>query len=249
MQYLVFGALLILGAAVVGLSLYISHRKNCVCVNVVDSRFDMDFDEKSIKSIRIIHILEFEVAGETRRIETDIIPVREIKGAKLKLYYNKEKESLYRPEFSRYIAYVFAFMTSGIFCFALYFLYNVQDMALFDRISADEWFIAFLALIVLTAFLHMDVLLNPSIIKTKGNYEGVIYSEDGNIEEVYSLWYGEHRQYTTRVKGMKIKNDNKKTVVLFYNTKTGVAKRIHELIISVCVGTIALAVMIAFIVI
>ena len=188
MQYLLFGALLMLGAAVVALSLFVSHRKNRVCVNVVDSRFDIDRVGESIKNIRIIHALEFDIAGEKKKIETDIIPVREIKGAKIKLFYNKEKGMLYRLEISRYISYILAFMMSGVFCFLLYFLYGEPAAALFEQISQDEWLIVFLALIVLTAFLHLDVLLNPSIIKIKGNYEGEICSDEGNVEEVYSLF-------------------------------------------------------------
>ena len=244
MLYLIFGTLLILGGVGCGLSFYMPHKKNRIVVKVVDSRLNMERNDESIKQIQIVHLLEFEHEGETKQIESDLIPVREIKDAKLHMYYNKEEATVYRPDFAPYISIILAFVMSGICCYALYYL---RDFSVMKNLSIENLLLGFLAVVAVIAFLHMDVLINPSVIKTKGNYEGVICTENGMVEDVYSLWYGEHRQYTTRAKGMLIRKKTERPVVLFYNTKTGVARRIHELIISAVIGISALAAIVVLI--
>jgi len=238
MLYLVFGTLLILGAAVIGLVLYMSHKKNQIYMNVVENRCELERDAESIKRIRVIHELEFELNDEIVKVETDTIPVREIKDAKLRMYYDRENGLVYRPDFRIYTSVILAFVICGICCFIFYFL---QGMILPEVMTEKSIFILFLSVIAVVAFSHLSIFVNPAIIKTKGNYEGVMCPEDRGIEEeVYSLWYGEHRQYTTRVKGMRVRHNTESPVILFYHTRTGVARRIHEIIISAVFGIAAL---------
>lgn len=238
MLYLVFGTLLILGACIIGLTLYLSQKKNLILMQVMESRCDVKQESDFIRSIRVVHKLEFELDGEKKMVETDLIPVREIQGALLRVYYDRNRGSVYRPDFKRYTSIVFAFILCGICCLGLYILH---EFALLQVLTAEGAFVLLFSVIALVAFSRLDLLVNPAIIKTKGNYEGIMCPEgEENDVEVYSLWYGEHRQYTTRIKGMRIRSNTEAPVILFYNTKTGVAHRIHEMIISIIFGLAAL---------
>lgn len=238
MLYLVFGTLLILGAGIIGLTLYTSHKKNRILMSVTESRCEVEQEADSVRSIRVVHELEFELDGEKMKTETDLIPVREIQGAQLHVYYDRNSGSVYRPDFKLYISIIFAFVLCGICCLGLYIL---QEFSMLQVLTVEGAFVLLFSIIALVAFSHLDVLVNPAIIKTKGNYEGVMCPEgEENDVEVYSLWYGEHRQYTTRVKGMRVRSNAQSPVILFYNTKTGVAHRIHEMIISIIFGLAAL---------
>lgn len=244
MQYLVFGVLLILGAVVIGLFLYLSHVKNKVEAIVLESYCDIKQKGQEIENITVTHLLEFELDGEKKKIETDMFPVRELGGAKFFLHYDKGNERVFIPDFERYYPFLAAFFLSGVFCLVLYFL-ELNEWDFLQLLSQSEWLALLFGGIAVVSFSHVTMIINPAVLKTKGNFEGVLMSEDeGNEVEVYSLWYGEHRQYAKRTRGMALKQNPEKTVTLFYNTKTGTVCRLHEFGISMCVSAAAFLAMI-----
>jgi len=244
MQYLVFGALLILGAVVPGLFLYLSHAKNKAEAVVLESYCDIKRNEQEIEDIRVTHVLEFETEGQKKKIETDLFPVRELKGAKLTLYYNKKEEQVYAPDYAKYYPFLCGFLLSGVMCFVLYFC-TQKEQILSLEFKQSELLALLLGVIAVVTFSHVTVLINPAVLGTKGNFEGVLKAPDGSSEaEVYSLWYGEHRQYGKRMKGMLLKQSPERTVRLFFNTRTGCVCRLHEFVISMCVSVVAFIAMI-----
>ena len=244
MQYLVFGALLVLGAVVMGLFLYLSHVKNKAEAVVLGSYCDIKRNEQEIENIKVTHVLEFEIEGEKKKVETDLFPVRELNGAKLTLYYNKKKEEVYVPDCAKYYSFLTAFFLSGVICFALYWS-RQKPLNLLQLYSEPECLAFLLGMIAVVTFSYVTVIINPAVLRTKGNFEGIWKSEYINCEvEVYSLWYGEHRQYARRMNGMLLKQKPDKAVTLFFNTKTGRVYRLHELVVSMCVSAAAFLAMI-----
>lgn len=244
MQYLVFGTLLVLGAVVMGLFLYCSHAKNKIEAVVLESCCDLKRDEHEIESIRVTHTLEFESDGDKKKVETDCLPVRELNGAKLSFYYNKKEEKVYIPDNKKYYALLAAFFLSGLLCFGLY-LYQMIGFALLQKLAVAEWFALLLGVIAIVAFSYVTTISNPLVLRTKGNFEGILKSEDESGEtEVYSLWYGEHRQYAKRTGGMLLKHNSEKAVTLYFNTRTGQVRRLHEFVISMCVSAVAFLAMV-----
>lgn len=245
MQYLVFGSLLMLGAVVMGLFLYLSHAKNKVEVAVLESFCDVKRSGQEIDDITVSHVLEFELDGKKKKIETDLLPVRELSGAKIFLYYNKKTENVYVPDVEKYYPFLAAFFLSGALSFVLYSL-SLNVINRLQEMSELEWLALLFGVIAIVAFSYVSLVINPAVLKTKGNFEGCWKSDDsGNESEVYSLWYGEHRQYAKRTKGMLLKPNSEKTVILFYNTKTGYVYRVHEFAISMCICAVAFLAMIA----
>jgi len=249
MQYLIFGMLLILGAVSFGLCLYLSHVKNQVQAVVCESYCDIKRMEQEIEEIRVTHVLELELTGENRRVETELLPVRELNGAKLSVHYNRKKQELYIPDDSKYYPLLGAFGLSGVICFVLYFCGQKPLELLYD-FSKSDWLAFLLGVIAVVAFSYVTTVINPAVLRIKGNFEGILKSGDEyNEVEVYSLWYGEHRQYAKRIKGMLLKQSSGKTITLFYNTKNGYAFRVNELVISMGVSAVAfLAMMIVLLV-
>lgn len=249
MQYLVFGALLILGAVVIGLFLFSIHAKNKVEAVVLESFCDVKRMEGWIEDITVTHKLEIEMEGTVKKIETDLIPVRELNGAKISLYYDKKMETVYLPDYERYAPFLLAFFLSGVLCIAFYFL-NQDVLARVQMLGETDWLALLLGVIAVVAFSHVTKIINPAVLKAKGNFEGFLKSEDDDNDiEVYSLWYGEHRQYAKRRNGMLLKNDSEKTVTLFYNTKRGMVCRLQEFVISVCISVLAFFAMVVVLVI
>ena len=241
MQYLVFGVLLIFGAFVIGLSLFIYHAKNLVKAVVVESRCEIKRDEKKIESIKITHTLNLTDGQERRNIETDMIPVREIKDAEMKLYFDKNTQQVYFPEYSKYLPLLGAFVLGGVLCLVQYAVKYFEPVL---RLNESELLAVLSGGIAVVAFSYVCRLLNPSIVKSKGSFEGILKQEDGNqAVEIYSLWYGKHRQYAKRISGMLLR-DKGKPVVLFYNTRSGTVFRVQEILLSalVCAGAVALMV-------
>lgn len=244
MQYLVFGTLLILGAVVMGLFLFFSHAKHKVVAEVAESYCDVKQTEQGIESIKVKHLLLLGEGEEQKKVETDLLPVRELDGAKLNLFFDQEKQEIYLPDYQKYIPFLGAFLLSGLLCFALYVL-DLNEFHLFEALSGQEWIALLIAVIAVAAFSYVCVLINTNVVKTKGSFEAVQISEDGNMAaEIYCLWYGEHRQYARRVNGMRLKQNPDKKVTLFFNTKTGTVCRVQELVLSMCISAIAFAAMI-----
>ena len=244
MQYLVFGVLLILGAVMMGLFLYLSHAKNKIEAVVLESFCDIDRDEQEIKSIRVTHVLEFESEGEKKKIETDLFPVRELSGAKLSLYYSRKNEMFYVPDYKKYASLLGAFAFSGVICVMFYFC-RLNQVVLLQEFGNLEWLAALLGVIAVVTFSHITMITNPAVVKAKGNFEGILKSEEDTADtEVYSLWYGEHRQYAKRTTGMLIKQRNEEPVTLYFNTRTGQVSRLHEFLISMCTSAVAFSAMV-----
>ena len=245
MQYLVFGVLLILGTVGMGLFFYLSHARNRVEAVVLESFCDIKRNGQEIKSIDVTHVFELEFEGENRKIETDLFPVRELKGAKVTLYYDRISENVYVPHFTKYFPVLCVFLLSGVICFTLYWI-EQSGLKLFQEFSGVDWLAFLLGVISVITFSNVTMLINPAVLKTKGNFEGILKSEDNSSEaEIYSLWYGEHRQYAKRLSGMQLKQKDEKTVTLLFNTKTGCVCRLHEFVISMSVSVVAFLAMVA----
>jgi len=249
MLYLVFGVLLILGALVLGLFLYLSYAKNRVEAVVLESYCDIKRNEMEIENISVTHVLEFGEKGEKKKVKTELLPVRELDGARISLCYDRKSESVYVSDRAKYYPFLAAFFLSGVLCFILYFL-GQRELSLLQGLKESDWLALLLGVIAVVAFSHVTMIINPAVLKTKGNFEGNLKANDECCEaEVYSLWYGEHRQYAKRMKGMLLKQKPEKTVILFFNTKTGLVCRLHEFVISVCVSIAAFLAMIAILVV
>lgn len=238
MLYLVFGALLILGAITMSLYLCFSHAKNRVQAVVLESYCDVKQNNQEFESITVKHMLEIDLKGEKKEVETDLIPVRELSGATLPLYYSKKTGEIYVPDVKKYFTFISAFFLSGAFCLAIHWLKQNSLNGLYG-VSEAEWLALISAVIAIVAFSHASLIINPMVLKTKGKFEGILKSSGDIDAEIYSLWYGEHCQYAKRTKGMWLKNKDGKTVTLFYNTKTGQVCRLHEFVISMCISLMA----------
>lgn len=244
MQYLVFGILLILGAITMGLFLFFSHAKNKVVAEVAESYCDVKQTKQGIEIIKVKHLLIIDDCNEKRKIETEQLPVRELSGAKLNLFFDKEKQEIYLPDYLKYIPVLGAFLLSGLLCFALH-VFNMKEFHVFESFTGQDWLTLLISVMAVVAFSYVCVLINPSVVKTKGSFEAVQISEDGNCTaEIYSLWYGEHRQYARRLNGMRLKQNPEKKVTLFFNTKTGTVCRVQELVLSMVISAVAFAAMI-----
>lgn len=240
MQYLLFGILLIFGAFVIGLSLFVFHSKNRVKAVVLESRCDVKRDEEIIEEIKVTHVLSMSKDGENVNIETELIPVREIKDAEMKLYFDTKSQQIYLPDYEKYYPLLGAFVLCGLLCAVLY---AVDEIRPFVELFEIEWIAVLLGAISVAALSYAGKLLNPSVVKVKGNYEGILKQEDGTpISEIYSLWYGKHRQYAKRISGVPLRK-KKNPIVLFYNTRKGTVFCLLDVILSVCTGIIALLLM------
>ena len=247
MQYLVFGLLLILGAMIVGLSLYIYHSKNKTVVTVVESYSDVKKNGQYIEKISIVHKVTCENENGAGVFETEVFPVRELKGAKIKAYFDKNSQDFYVPEYAKYWSLIGAFFICGMACLAVF----AADMFDFTFHFSEVELIALLpAVIAGVCCSQVASIIQASVVKTKGNFEAFLKDTDtGEEAEIYSLWYGEHRQYAKRKKGMNLRVNPEKTVILFYNTKTGAVSRAQETVFSMCVSVIAFAAMLIILII
>lgn len=240
MQYLIFGVLLILGAVVAGIYLYVSYKKNLVSATVLSSSCEIEREGEQIERICVSHTLEIG-NEEKRQIVTDQIPVQELNGMVLKVQYDEASGAIMPFEYMQYLPYISGFLLSGIFCFLAYLC---GEFAFATMISEQELLAVLAAAIAIIAFSYVCVLINPAVVRTKGKYEGNMQSKDRpDTVQVYSLWYGEHMQYAVRAKGMPVKTDKNKTVTLLYNTKTGTVSRVNELVFSLCFSTVAFTAM------
>jgi len=247
MQYLVFGILLILGAACVGLSVYVYHLKNKVTATVLESHSDIKKNGQYIESIIVSHVLEIDSEVSKNIIETEVLPVREIKGAKLPVHYDKKMQKFYVPDYHKYVPLVFSFFICGAACFLLYVIQEFRPAALLPE---AELVAVLLALVTVVSCSYSCAIIHPAVVKTKGSFEAFLKPEDGSEEaEIYCLWYGEHRQYAKRTKGIRFQTNPEKTVTLFYNTKTGVVYRLHEFLLSMCLSIAAFAGMVVILIV
>jgi len=246
MHYLIFGILLIVGAAFVGFSVYRYHSRNKITATVVESRSDVKKNGEYIEDIRIVHMLAFDDVDK-KTVETEVLPVRELKDAELEVYFDKNTQSFYVPDYSKYLRLISAFVVCGIACLAIYILKRLNFSVLF---SETELLALFLSVIAVVSCSHLCTIIHPAVVKAKGNFEAVYKPAGRNEEaEIYCLWYGEHRQYAKRTKGMRLKVNSEKTVTLFFNTKTGVVFRLPEFVLSMCVSAAAFAAMILILIV
>jgi len=241
MQYLVFGVLLILGAVFVGLFVYIHNSRNRIDVTVIESYSDVKKNGQYIEKLSVVHKVSYEGDNVVHEIETDVFPVRELKGVKIKAYFDKNKQEFYHPDYAKYWPLLGAFFVCGIACLAV-FVADVFDFSLY--LSEIELIALLSAVIAIVSCSEAATVIQPAVVKTKGNFEAFLKTGDkGEEAEVYSLWYGEHRQYAKRKKGMNLRVNPEKTVLLFYNTKTGTVSRAQETVLSMCVSVVAFVAM------
>lgn len=241
MQYLILGLFLLFGALTACLFLFFFHLGRKVEVTVLESGCELVRDGELIEKIIVGHTLQLQENEEIRTLKTEALPVCEMQGTKRRLCYDAKTKNIYLPDYRKYAPMIGGFALCGIFCLVLYFL-RVEDFL--RTVTGEEWLAVLFGTISLVSFSQACVIFQPALIRCKGQYEGLLQTSSDFVE-VYGLWYGEHKQYAKRKQGMCLRTRAEEPVRLLFHTKTGQVYRLHEIVFSVCIGTVFLLAMLA----
>ncbi len=242
MIYYIFSALFLVGAAAAAAVPAFLYRKKTVVV--LESSEKINSRDGEFRSIQLRHAIE--AVDEPGKVYiTDVIPVHEPDGAKVRVKFDRNGEPV-KSSTGTAASVLMAVAMAGAGGLCLIMGLSDAGKPAFSKLpalSADN--IAKTAVfIVAAAFLCLllcDALyiLSPGVVKVKGKYEGYMHAASSHrLSIYYSLWYGEFKQYA-RCPGANIRTKaDDKEHTLFYNTSTGTVKRKADIIINVCLGVI-----------
>ena len=242
MIYYVFSALFLIGAVAAAAVPVFLYRKREV--RILESSEKVNCRDGEFRNIQLRHAIE--AVDEPGKVYiTDVIPVHEPDGAKVKVKFERNGEPVKRSAGTVPSVLMFLSMAgAGGLCLVMG-LSDSKMIALSKLPVLTSGNIAktvvFIAAAAFFCLLVSDVIyiLSPGVVKVKGKYEGYMHATSAHrLSAYYSLWYGEFKQYA-RCPGasIRVKADDKEHT-LFYNTSTGTVKRKADILVNVCLGII-----------